>query len=1233
MANPKTNTSNFVDSGLNKTFSLYEGNIYRVEIAINNSADSTDEWVIDETVSVLFKNHNSSWVVNDSEEVWYKNQTDEFTDGLWDGNVSWNTSLGGVLGLSDNMTFYYILNVTSNMTGIYSVDFEINDTDFVIDEYSTYYVRVKEFDPPVIVDDIYSLNTSVINRGDSVLVYGQWNETIGSTFVEYNSTLASLVNYSLSPSGTWTNYSINTDSEWLIGSHHAKIYANDTFGNSNYTLPYLAFDVWGWSSILESDIALGDSLIYVGSSTLVLCRVTADDSTSVYGYNVSFYNSTSYIGYNITNVTGWAVYNYTDNTPGAEMLKCNITDDASKMFNTTLVNEQTIELITYEDVYPLWHEPSGLNVTGIVHKTDSVLAYANWTDNFELDYAWLSSNETGVWQNSSLISSLYLDKAVQNWSNFSFAIPVSMDPGHLSLKIYANDTSGNVNATDVMSLDVWGWASVSDSALDPSIMYNGSTTVFSCKVIDNSSALPVENYTVEFWNSTDFLGYNTTESDGWAHMSYTDDSLGTESLWCYIYDNETLQYNITSSDFDVKTLTTAIEESDITPPQAVLYDMNATYLEKGQSISIYALWDEPINVSNGSYVTYNSTSPSLVSSSTAVVSGNWTNHTFDVGYDWAVGDHVAKLNATDATGNWNDSLDFLTFSVYGYARIDWDYESTLDLVKGDNLVIECNVTDLDSSIPIDEYTVVFKNSTIDIGSNNSIENGMVTLTVNLTNYDVGSETFTCYIYDDDEDIFYYAADIPYDQSSQDINITANLTVSITNPPNNSIAIKDQTVSFKSATKDNVGDAVTPPTVEWYNDSLDLIGSTENITYSIGINTPVGPNTFKVNVSGEYYTSNESFLNLYVYGYSNISWVSSGYDSSYGPNVIEFNCSVNDNVTDGSVYNHTVSFYVENATGSYLIGANETDGNGYAVIGWETSGYSVGTYYPKCNITDDADAYYYASLNDSSNSTIDLTETGTLVDVTLVTPPNGTMVGQNRTFVVNATIECAGSCGTVYGTVLSNGSEISSGSGTPFFTVGPNMKECSIDPLSDSETCYVNWTLNATGDLYSSHNISVKFNSSVTLDNFTVNSTVDIGMVVLLYLNFSEIDFGTLMPTDVDTPAVNNGDYGVFLDENSNDVDGVWVKGTNLTITPFTPATNCGPAQSCDNNRIPVWNITWSKTAVQDKDLQEYYVDLDGSTETVPSGWNTSMHFWLDLPPAKLAGVYNGTITFLANATY
>jgi outer membrane protein assembly factor BamB len=113
-------------------------------------------------------------------------------------------------------------------------------------------------------------------------------------------------------------------------------------------------------------------------------------------------------------------------------------------------SSQTWYATVLDVLSPSWHD-LGQNATWVgVNKT--ILLFANWSDNFDLDYAWLETNETGEWKNYTAVD-INLTEG-QTWSNFTWrnsSVPAGWTIGW---RIFANDTSGNENATNVMAFTV-----------------------------------------------------------------------------------------------------------------------------------------------------------------------------------------------------------------------------------------------------------------------------------------------------------------------------------------------------------------------------------------------------------------------------------------------------------------------------------------------------------------------------------------------------------------------------------------------------------------------------------------------------------------------------------------------------------------------------------------------------------------------------------------------------------
>ena len=239
----------------------------------------------------------------------------------------------------------------------------------------------------------------------------------------------------------------------------------------------------------------------------------------------------------------------------------------------------------------------------------------------------------------------------------------------------------------------------------------------------------------------------------------------------------------------------------------------------------------------------------------------------------------------------------------------------------------------------------------------------------------------------------------------------------------------------------------------------------------------------------------------------------------------------------------------------------------------------------------------------------------------------TNVLQNSTFIVNTSVTCrGGDCGYVNGTVRYNSSSlypdtpISTTFGDkPFFIQeSPALatKECPNNPLSDGETCYLNWTINATGNINSEWKIGVLFNSSYSYveSNHTDNATISIlPCTVDFTLTFNSVSFGILNPNTYNNSALgnSNNEYNITVNPGSCNLN-LYIKGTNLVNETY-------------NSVIKVGNLSWSNIS---SNINDGYFRMNESysliKSNVPPNTNVTLWFWIDVPPVY-AGYYNGTI--------
>jgi parallel beta-helix repeat protein len=294
-----------------------------------------------------------------------------------------------------------------------------------------------------------------------------------------------------------------------------------------------------------------------------------------------------------------------------------------------------------------------------------------------------------------------------------------------------------------------------------------------------------------------------------------------------------------------------------------------------------------------------------------------------------------------------------------------------------------------------------------------------------------------------------------------------------------------------------------------------------------------------------------------------------------------------------------------------------------------------------------------SFNFTNNKLVNVTLQPTYLYVNITTPPyipgkgnasqnTGYIVGQNRLFVVNATVECRlSNCGNVQGIARYNASSpnpdssISDTYGAiPFFIqIGSNLQSCSNNPLNVGETCNLSWIINSTGDLSSHWKLDVLFISQNTVDNDTQDIIIEIAKVLIINLDFNNITFcneqGSCEPVSTGNNGTlnNQGGYNISVNPNSNEIDGLYIKGTNLTAQSIP---NIGSIKY----GIGVKNVSWNEgvNSYTDFGTQRLTHEYALIQSSVTSGQNVTMYFWIDLPPGQYAQRYVGTAYVMANAS-
>ncbi|RLI94248.1 MAG: hypothetical protein DRO92_03145, partial [Candidatus Altiarchaeales archaeon] len=651
---------------------------------------------------------------------------------------------------------------------------------------------------------------------------------------------------------------------------------------------------------------------------------------------------------------------------------------------------------------------------------------------------------------------------------------------------------------------------------------------------------------------------------------------------------------------------------------------------KGESILAYAQWNEDIYAAN---ITYNSTSPSLEVYTPDTISGNWTNHTITTNSSWLVGIHVVKINASDWYNNWNNTLPFLNFTVWGRSKVSW-YSPTGDVQRG-TIPLRCRVFDKDNNEGIGNYQVNFYDENWDyIASSNTNDSGIATVNWDASTKSVGPKTLHCTISNNPS--AYYNTTEADSSASGTFNLIGVLNVTIDNPVNGSSFHKGATIQLNSTTIDDNNTVVTPDNATWYN-STSQIATGEDTTWQIPLGYETGPELIRINVSKQYYHPDSENVTIEIWGYSNITWISPDDGNISQGSTVQLICQVNDVNGSYGIQGYPVRFYYKNSTETNYnyLGVSDTNSTGHAVYNWNTGGLGLDNYTVMCNISDNSSLYYNITEDNKANTTIELVTPAGILEVHLMLPPyipglgnaslnSGYKVGQNKKFVIKANVTCRNAnCGNVQGTVRYNSTSgspdkaINTTADTPFYIIDSpalNPKSCSNNPLDVNETCIINWTINATGSIGSIWKLDVLFDATEATSNNTDYTTIEITKILILILSNDTIDFGTLLPGDTCNASLTNP-ITITLHNNSNDADGIYIKGTNLTS---------------GSNQIGVKNITWAlvDNCLLGDNLTGYWQLIQAD---VTAGTNIDTYYFINIPPTP-SMTYTGSAYIMANTS-
>jgi len=537
-------------------------------------------------------------VYNQSEYIWYNNDTsnsnwlllysmiDNHTSGTYNRSVVFapNSSEGTQIvrciitanfssGKSSSMpsNAYCANSTTQPTTGGWDND----DVNFTVTPHLIYsFWNLTN----------YTNGTNISNgqnftRLDIINVSAQWNKAIYNFWIQHDGN-GSSVNYSVSSSADWTNYTLNfsnvTEFPRTGNITVSTIYANDTTSATNNTSPLLFFYLWGFSKVAQ--VNSNQTTLYNNTYARAFCKVI-DNITNqgLNGYNVSFYGNDNFLNWSLTNSSGYANLSFIVNAasmPNNYTIKCNITNQPSLYYNAISENSNSTNISFYSpyeiNISDFWFSYGGV----IVNKTNllsSLTIYANVSDALAVSSVYVNlSYPDGSIINLSMNGT---NSSGYNLWNYTFGSQLNKN-GTYSVNIIANNSYGITNVSDFKTFYVNNTYSLNLST-NYSVYNRGENITVQVWDVNNNSVYDL-NWTANLtkYNQTSTTSYNNTN---YTYTIANDDPEGNYSLYVNASKNNNTgnnswNFNVSRTLYLVISTTTALSPGNTLNISVNLYN-------------------------------------------------------------------------------------------------------------------------------------------------------------------------------------------------------------------------------------------------------------------------------------------------------------------------------------------------------------------------------------------------------------------------------------------------------------------------------------------------------------------------------------------------------------------------------------------------------------------------------------------------------------------------------------
>lgn len=591
---------------------------------------------------------------------------------------------------------------------------------------------------------------------------------------------------------------------------------------------------------------------------------------------------------------------------------------------------------------------------------NNLTIFGHWNE--ELQNATVLYNITSVIQEFSVTLP---SPNPQNYSNYTITTSSVWGLGAHVTKLKATDLLGNQNSTlPYFTFSVWGLARVASGSVSNSTPAIGDLIKITCQLTDTTNGLAIANYPVSFYNGTDLLGVNSSNSSGTATFTFQDNSPGVEQVSCVVSSNASrFYYAATQNNYS-----TMITTKELEPPQ--WFDQSSLLRAyKGDIISLDARWTDNFQLSGARLFT--NASGVFAPNASLSLSGidAWANFSYVIPTTLEPG-VLAWYQRVNDTSNNTNTTDTLTFEIWGWAEV---VSMTLDpssMSTTNTTDIACLIDDANSSMPLVGYIVEFYNETDLLGAN--VTNATGWAHYSYTDFSAGQEAMRCQIYENVTRQY----NVSLNNATKTLNTVEGADIY---PPtilggnygiNATTGLKGSHFLVSAQWIESINNSlarynVSSPTYVTTDIPPPYIDDWTNISLQTNSSWKVGAHKVRIEVEDQAGNQNNTlpYLNFTLTATINTSWLSPSGDQE--PGMLQFLCLVSEEQGGAPVSGYTVYFY--NGTGS-LLGTNTTNASGVAMRSFNASSLSGAREF-SCRVFASPSEYYYLGSPFSANTNL------------------------------------------------------------------------------------------------------------------------------------------------------------------------------------------------------------------------------------------------------------------------